>query len=160
MLHWASRVPVDLAPLAPLAPGRPHDRVLRRNLSPPKSFRAGFPGWFPSDLGFYRLGWFLALAPFPWHPGVVELPELLRVREAVQAHDAPGHLQWYVDDLVIDCDAGEFWKVVAQALSRPDPPSYAPDLDAIRWIEDPWHGPSRPKTWKCRLWFCPHREGM
>lgn len=155
MLHWASRVPVDLAPLAPLAPGRPHDRVLRD------------PGGVHGAAGFLerarredRLGWFLALAPFPWHPGVVELPELLRVREAVQAHDAPGHLQWYVDDLVIDCDAGEFWKVVAQALSRPDPPSYAPDLDAIRWIEDPWHGPSRPKTWKCRLWFCPHREGM
>jgi hypothetical protein len=40
------------------------------------------------------------------------------------------------------------------------PPPYDPDLDAIRWIEDPWHGPSRPKMWRCWLLFwrkCPHR---
>lgn len=40
------------------------------------------------------------------------------------------------------------------------PPPYAPRRDAIAWIEDPGHGPSRPKTWRCRLVFwrrCPHR---
>jgi hypothetical protein len=37
------------------------------------------------------------------------------------------------------------------------PPPYAPDLDLISWIEDPDHGPSRPRSWRC--WFnCPHKR--
>lgn len=39
----------------------------------------------------------------------------------------------------------------------PLPPPPAPELDAIRWMEDYAHGPSRPRTWRC--WFrCPHKE--
>jgi hypothetical protein len=40
------------------------------------------------------------------------------------------------------------------------PPPYKPDLDAISWIEDPCHGPSRPRRLTCWLIFwrpCPHR---
>ena len=36
-------------------------------------------------------------------------------------------------------------------------PPYKPNLDAIGWIEDPDHGPSRPRTWRC-LWACPHKQ--
>lgn len=32
------------------------------------------------------------------------------------AHEAPGGTQWYVDERVIDCDAEEFWTVVAAVL--------------------------------------------
>lgn len=44
------------------------------------------------------------------------------------------------------------------ALAPPEPPPYAPNLDAIRWIEDPDHGPSRPRAWRC-LFRCPHKRG-
>lgn len=37
------------------------------------------------------------------------------IREAIISHDA-GAAQWYADDLVIDCDAEEFWQVTEQAL--------------------------------------------
>lgn len=39
-------------------------------------------------------------------------------------------------------------------------PPYQPELDAISWIEDPGHGPSRPKSWRCWVIFwrpCTHR---
>jgi hypothetical protein len=42
----------------------------------------------------------------------------------------------------------------------PAPPPYEPDLDVLCWIEDPWHGPSRPRRLTCSLIFwrkCPHR---
>jgi hypothetical protein len=42
---------------------------------------------------------------------------------------------------------------------QPAPP-FEPDLDAICWIEDPYHGPSRPRRLTCWLVFwrpCPHR---
>ena len=48
-------------------------------------------------------------------------------------------------------------------MTPPAPPPYEPDLDAIRWIEDPAHGPSRPRRLTCWLIFwrpCPHREDM
>ena len=38
-----------------------------------------------------------------------------------------------------------------------DPPPFAPVADAIRWLEDSYHGPSRPRTWRCVLGRCPHR---
>jgi hypothetical protein len=41
------------------------------------------------------------------------------------------------------------------------PPPYEPVLDAIRWIEDYAHGPSRPRRLTCWLIFwrpCPHQE--
>ena len=43
---------------------------------------------------------------------------------------------------------------------NPAPPPYEPDLDAIRYIEDPWHGPSRRKTWRCWIPFrkCEHQR--
>ena len=40
------------------------------------------------------------------------------------------------------------------------PPPCKPDLDLIGWMEDPGHGPSRPRTWRCTLTFwrpCEHR---
>ena len=46
-----------------------------------------------------------------------ELTAFLKAR--VSAHEpVTGHVQWYVDDLCIDCDAEEFWKVVGQALAE------------------------------------------
>lgn len=42
----------------------------------------------------------------------------------------------------------------------PPPPPYSPDLEMICYIEDPWHGPSQPRTWRCWAIFwrkCPHR---
>lgn len=45
----------------------------------------------------------------------------------------------------------------------PGPPPFDPVLDAVRWIEDPWHGPSRPRRWSCWLVFwrrCPHRDRL
>jgi hypothetical protein len=42
---------------------------------------------------------------------------LIRViREAVSSHNPPGTIQWYADELDIDCDADEFWRVAEQAL--------------------------------------------
>lgn len=41
------------------------------------------------------------------------------------------------------------------------PPPYEPVLDAIRWIEDYAHGPSRPRRLTCSLIFwrpCPHQQ--
>ena len=39
------------------------------------------------------------------------------IREAVEAHEEDdGHVQWYVDTYVIDCDADRFWQVVEQAI--------------------------------------------
>jgi hypothetical protein len=32
------------------------------------------------------------------------------------AHEPGGGAQWYVDDRVIDCDAEEFWAVIAMKL--------------------------------------------
>ncbi len=42
------------------------------------------------------------------------------VKDAVDKHEADGPVQWYVDELTIDCDAEEFWKVVAKALEVSD----------------------------------------
>jgi hypothetical protein len=48
-------------------------------------------------------------------------------------------------------------------MKPPMPPPYDPDLDAICYIEDPHHGPSRPRSWRC-TWLqltgrkCPHWE--
>lgn len=28
-----------------------------------------------------------------------------------------------------------------------EPPDPVTELDAIRWLEDPMHGPSRPRSW-------------
>ena len=40
-----------------------------------------------------------------------------RVKAAIAAHEPEdGYLQWYADEHTIDCDAGEFWRVVAKAL--------------------------------------------
>ena len=42
----------------------------------------------------------------------------------------------------------------------PVPPPCKPDLDVIGWMEDPGHGPSRPRAWRCTLTFwrpCEHR---
>ncbi len=39
------------------------------------------------------------------------------VRDAVGRHEPAGHVQWYVDDLVIDVSAEEFWAVVKAALA-------------------------------------------
>jgi hypothetical protein len=50
---------------------------------------------------------------------VAEAERLVRaIREAVSAHEAPGSAQWWADDLSIDCDADEFWKVAEQALAK------------------------------------------
>jgi hypothetical protein len=43
---------------------------------------------------------------------------LQAIREAVSSYDHDGPEQWYVDDLVIDCDADTFWRVVEQALAE------------------------------------------
>lgn len=43
---------------------------------------------------------------------------LQRIKDAVEAHEASGSRQWYVDEFVIDCDAAEFWAVVEQALEE------------------------------------------
>jgi hypothetical protein len=41
-----------------------------------------------------------------------------QLRAAVEAHrPSDGSLSWYVDEFVIDCDAGEFWAVIARALA-------------------------------------------
>lgn len=41
-----------------------------------------------------------------------------RLRAAVEAHKPEhGYTQWYVDEHVIDCDAEEFWAVIARALA-------------------------------------------
>jgi hypothetical protein len=48
-------------------------------------------------------------------------------------------------------------------MKPPMPPPYDPDLDAICYIEDPHHDPSRPRSWRC-TWLqltgrkCPHWE--
>jgi hypothetical protein len=41
---------------------------------------------------------------------------LQAIRKVIEQHEAPGPVQWYVDELVIDCDADEFWAVVGKAL--------------------------------------------
>lgn len=38
-------------------------------------------------------------------------------------------------------------------VTPPDPPPYEPVPGAIRWGEDPWHSPSRPRRLSCRLIF-------
>lgn len=50
-------------------------------------------------------------------------------------------------------------------MTGPEPPPFRPDLDVIRWIEDPCHGPSRPRTLACWIAFfrwrpCPHQEDV
>jgi phosphoribosyl-AMP cyclohydrolase len=40
------------------------------------------------------------------------------IREAVSSYDHDGPEQWYVDHLVIDCDADTFWRIVEQALAE------------------------------------------
>jgi hypothetical protein len=45
------------------------------------------------------------------------------IREAASSYDYDGPEQWYVDDLVIDCDAGTFWRVAEQALADHDLPA-------------------------------------
>ncbi len=41
-----------------------------------------------------------------------------QVRAAVEAHEpSEGITQWYVDERCIDCDAEEFWAVIAAVLS-------------------------------------------
>jgi hypothetical protein len=41
-----------------------------------------------------------------------------QLRGAVMAHQPDdGSRQWYVDEHVIDCDADEFWAVIARALA-------------------------------------------
>lgn len=43
-----------------------------------------------------------------------------QLRAAVEAHrPANGMTQWYVDEFCIDCDADEFWAVIAAALEKP-----------------------------------------
>jgi hypothetical protein len=54
-----------------------------------------------------------------------------------------------------DLDAEGGARIIAEYIWD-EPPPFKPDLDAIRWLEDPCHGPSRPKTWRCWL-SCPHR---
>jgi hypothetical protein len=42
-----------------------------------------------------------------------------QIRAAIEAHEPEdGYKQWYVDELCIDCDAAEFWAVVAAALEK------------------------------------------
>lgn len=41
-----------------------------------------------------------------------------QLRAAVMAHEPHGAVQWYVDEHVIDCDAREFWAVIAAALEK------------------------------------------
>jgi hypothetical protein len=42
-----------------------------------------------------------------------------QLRAAVEAHEpANGMTQWYVDELCIDCDADEFWSVIAAVLEK------------------------------------------
>ena len=44
-------------------------------------------------------------------------PVTRAIRERVDAHEPYLHMtQWYVDDNAIDCDAGEFWAVVDEAV--------------------------------------------
>jgi len=39
------------------------------------------------------------------------------IRRVAGSHEpASGAAQWYVDEHVIDCDAGEFWAMAEQAL--------------------------------------------
>lgn len=45
-----------------------------------------------------------------------------QLRAAVEAHEpSHGMTQWYVDEYVIDCDAREFWAVIAAALEKHAP---------------------------------------
>jgi len=39
------------------------------------------------------------------------------IRDAVRKYETDGPVQWYVDELCIDCDAETFWRVVEQALA-------------------------------------------
>lgn len=40
-----------------------------------------------------------------------------QLKAAVMAHEPEdGYLQWYVDEFCIDCDAEEFWAVIARIL--------------------------------------------
>jgi hypothetical protein len=39
-----------------------------------------------------------------------------QLKAAVTAHEPPASGQWYVDEHVIDCDAEEFWAVIAATL--------------------------------------------
>lgn len=43
-----------------------------------------------------------------------DLTQVIRAR--AEAYEAPGAVQWYVDEFTIDCDAGEFWSMVEQAM--------------------------------------------
>jgi hypothetical protein len=42
------------------------------------------------------------------------------IMAAVRNHEPQGLVQWYTDELCIDCDAEEFWDVVEQALTDLD----------------------------------------
>ena len=44
------------------------------------------------------------------------------IRRKIDNHDPEGGVQWYIDQFCIDCDAGEFWQVVEQALTEVDNP--------------------------------------
>lgn len=42
-----------------------------------------------------------------------------QIRAAVEAHQPEhGYTSWYVDEHVIDCDADEFWTVIAAVLQK------------------------------------------
>ena len=44
---------------------------------------------------------------------------LQAIKKAVDKHEpAHGLIQWYVDEVGIDCDAEEFWEVVGSELAR------------------------------------------
>lgn len=46
---------------------------------------------------------------------------LERIKAAITAHEPEnGSVQWYVDDLTIDCDAEEFWRVAGKTLASHD----------------------------------------
>jgi len=41
-----------------------------------------------------------------------------KLRAAVIAHESHGSGSWYADEYVIDCDASEFWAVIAAVLQK------------------------------------------
>ncbi len=42
-----------------------------------------------------------------------------QIRAAIEAHEPEdGYKQWYVDEHCIDCDAEEFWAVIAAVLEK------------------------------------------
>lgn len=41
-----------------------------------------------------------------------------QIRAALTAHEPHGAVQWYIDENVIDCDAPEFWAVLAATMGN------------------------------------------